>query len=1160
MVESVLNILSKRAARKQSATYPVGSKRSARYAEFADFVGIVAFVAWTAVSVLTATFTPQQVHASCNIIPGAARTFRSELGWVDRPFAEPGAWVEISLDSTCHGGSGGFSAAAEDHTVTVAFNPPGGDQTVIVLAEDCVGLTPQLDACTAAPSVVSTACIESTSSGADPNLAVVDRGGIRYLRFRFPDTDTIFDGVANDRSATGPATIAIADRNVASPTICSVAGSSCAAQTDLLACVDELYSSNGTCDSSSRSDFSHFTALPRANDYQELCSWPSPPCLASADEIRMTVDRDGNLLIPMIWDGILVSDENEPVATMLRGSTTIEPFAAGGGTIELPSKAFLTSYAPEGAPLPPILQPEVDPQAGSAVTLFGSADASHTILRIARRSRDLQSCVAGIYGGRPCESDSDCDGSICEASTCTGGANIGLGCASDTDCPDAECGPSLFDLSDRLDGGRGPVLIPRYPDVAGIDQGVCESQGALSMACTDDSDCPLGAQCVAYSLETQNAVPLDGIIPSPSILALVASEVVTESDLNGDTDMVDHVVMMRDAATGVTQPLGSPAQCAGSASNTGRAVELVSIPPFTLPAVSVSDDVMAFLESESAQGACDSSEDGDTNDSVLRVFQLGLGERTDSSAPATTTDPSASINSHSIVATPEGVYFRTSGGTLSRFDAGAQTTTEGCEAVQSSVSDHAAAFLRPESTSSSSVCAAGSLNTDTDTADLIAYRWTTTGIESLARAATSVRTSDTWTAALISEADEGASGSDINADGDTTDTVVAVHAIGAAPGNWIDVGIAAEELAINDASVAFLASEADEFDVDQNADGDSLDRTLAVYDADTGTLHMSGQSAIEFALGSRLVAFRTAEAEQGTDLNGDGNLDDEVLQVYDPITDTISNTGQTAIPCNQSACDPTTPYQVLTNTVRFLTDEALEGEDLNLDGDSTDIILQIFNAALAFENWTTAALHAEAAGAAGETAAFAPKLRRTMKFGTGVVTGELTTVGAIGASAQLGSMLTSASGAITYAASASMLVSAADTDGDELPDPFDNCPTVANILQSDRDRDGLGDACEPVCGDGLRQPTEQCDGESFCASTCVVSACGDPIGASDRATNALFILSAAAGSASCDACVCDLNGSGSVTASDALAALHAAVGLDTPLACPVCELTTRQLN
>jgi Tol biopolymer transport system component len=43
-----------------------------------------------------------------------------------------------------------------------------------------------------------------------------------------------------------------------------------------------------------------------------------------------------------------------------------------------------------------------------------------------------------------------------------------------------------------------------------------------------------------------------------------------------------------------------------------------------------------------------------------------------------------------------------------------------------------------------------------------------------------------------------------------------------------------------------------------------------------------------------------------------------------------------------------------------------------------------------------------------------------------------------------------------------ILAAARDSDGDELPDSFDNCPFDANILQQDSDGDEVGDACDPT--------------------------------------------------------------------------------------------------
>jgi hypothetical protein len=79
-----------------------------------------------------------------------------------------------------------------------------------------------------------------------------------------------------------------------------------------------------------------------------------------------------------------------------------------------------------------------------------------------------------------------------------------------------------------------------------------------------------------------------------------------------------------------------------------------------------------------------------------------------------------------------------------------------------------------------------------------------------------------------------------------------------------------------------------------------------------------------------------------------------------------------------------------------------------------------------------------------------------------------------------------------------------------------------------------------------------------------ILACADPVGLTVsrdgvappsivNASDGLFVLRASVGSECCDLCICDANGSGAVTATDALITLNAAVGQPVTLQCPACS-------
>src|SRR5262249_55505417 len=143
-----------------------------------------------------------------------------------------------------------------------------------------------------------------------------------------------------------------------------------------------------------------------------------------------------------------------PIARLLQGRTGVEAFPGSGQPLRIPSDAFLASFSPQGSQLAPVFDPHTDPTATHEATLFGSADAPETVLRIARLSPSGQACAGGANDGMPCTSAADCPGSSCGAAS------------------------PLFDFDTRFASNVGPVVVPRF------GPGVCQDTG---QSCTDDT-------------------------------------------------------------------------------------------------------------------------------------------------------------------------------------------------------------------------------------------------------------------------------------------------------------------------------------------------------------------------------------------------------------------------------------------------------------------------------------------------------------------------------------------------------------------------------------------------------------------------------------------------------------------------------------------------
>lgn len=294
------------------------------------------------------------------------------------------------------------------------------------------------------------------------------------------------------------------------------------------------------------------------------------------------------------------------------------------------------------------------------------------------------------------------------------------------------------------------------------------------------------------------------------------------------------------------------------------------------------------------------------------------------------------------------------------------TPTDLCPSGAAAVAAGRAAFLRPEaagpSTSTECPQPGADLNGDGDLTDAVVHLWGGGPVSNLVRAGTKVALSATQLAFLVSEVADGAGGSSLTGaplggdpgDADKLDTVLFVCAVdGGAPsacmgGGVVNTGLAAVDLSMEGEFIAVSVSEASQAGADLNEDGDALDHVLRIYRADTGAIIRVAQAVEDFVIDGSVVAFRTREARQGnTDLNGDGDTLDDVLQAYDIAGGELVSSGMAVTPCPVEACDPRFPYRVSGGVVTFVTQEQSQSADLNGDGDETDLVKQVFNVAKA---------------------------------------------------------------------------------------------------------------------------------------------------------------------------------------------------------------------
>lgn len=392
------------------------------------------------------------------------------------------------------------------------------------------------------------------------------------------------------------------------------------------------------------------------------------------------------------------------------------------------------------------------------------------------------------------------------------------------------------------------------------------------------------------------------------------------TDLNGDGDTSDLVQHVFDAETGVATNLG-----------------------LATSAFRIEGDLLAFTVIESGQGGTDRNGDGDSKDAVLHLYRPSTGALTNVGLDAA--GGFVSSDTHVAFAVSES----NQGGSDRNGDgdaldsvlhvvaaAGGPATNLGAAtlSLQFQIDGNLVAYVVRESSQGGQ-----NLNGDSDVNDNVLHLYDIAHMttSNLGRAVTSFQLAGPVVAFAQPESGQGAA--DANGDGDIFDDVL--HYFDAASSTMINLASAVEGFQVDAAHVAFGVREFRQAATDLNGDGDTADLVLHLHDVAAGTtVNLGTDATLGFKLdGETLLAFGAWEPAQGAgDLNGDGDVSDYVLHVYDIVSGTVINLEVDPSGGFQS-------FQVDGKTLTFGVQELAQGaSDLNLDGDTADIVLHYYQA------------------------------------------------------------------------------------------------------------------------------------------------------------------------------------------------------------------------
>ena len=489
--------------------------------------------------VLGIFWAPIHARAACTQIPALyanpqpSPAYWSARGGTNRPFVERDGWIRLGYGGCDPTPAPTFAPLPSDLLVTLILKPDGREAKgrrpeALIFAPGGQCGQSMADACDLALGGEAypdgDAYCATTLQAKD--LEIVAAG--KELRLRFPDL-----ALENVLAKAGAMTIAVT-QGASAP--CNLGTQTCnewltSKPSTVRFCVDKFY--DDTCPPSApHVTFDGLIALPEPNDFHRACHAAPELCADSMGpsvekDLRYTVDHVGNILVPVVWQGIFpvpIPSVTLPLPErQVRGDTVLPDH------YKLPNgdKRFMESYTPEGDRLQPTKYGEAPNSLAKVTALMGTTDGYYSVLRL--RSR-----------------------------VCEGGSNSGERCRVKGDCPGGKCKWLLPHLGARLTNGVGK--LPRS------SQEVCEKSPDVS--CDAASSCSSGAgRCVGYSLTAEPAptpspVTSPSPLPSGSLLtpflptdALILD--VVEDDVNAPPQWMAAIVKFTSLIAGL------PAEAAG---------------------------------------------------------------------------------------------------------------------------------------------------------------------------------------------------------------------------------------------------------------------------------------------------------------------------------------------------------------------------------------------------------------------------------------------------------------------------------------------------------------------------------------------------------------------------------------------------------------------